>query len=316
MKSKKIILITIIFMIATGFIVGIIYIIQPGLFQRKSAATTDNYDPELLSRYQPVTDTIRTSTLSHTETITANILAGISELYTETIYISNITNDNFQLYKEKQEYLVPDEALYNLNGKEKTISYNAMVTDIRYEQHGKTKNAVVTLLNFDLLTIELQVKTEVFEKLTYDTVVRVYFKGKEYPATIARLGYEIMNDKISVSVKTEENLLPGTEVKVEFVLETIFDGMFLWANAVYQDGEAAYVDIQTQDEVNAGLLTGTPRRIKLGQRLEYIENGNTFYFYEVIAGLKPGEHIIWMEYLESSNEGTQIKEIIKNAKFD
>jgi hypothetical protein len=296
--KRQIILILILILFIAGLIFGIIYLTNPHLF---SSASDDNNDKPQ-DQIQIIKYPIQEGEIVHTYEIDAQVISGAPEIYTTEIRVDGITDSNFSLLKNKGDLVSPAEVFYKYKNKDCSVDFNGLIVDIIYEQLESSKAVIIKLLNYDNLFISANIDIDKIDRINYDTPVKVIYNGSESEAKIITIGYEILDKKLPVSISLPEKMYPGTPVKLIFTLGVQKAGLYVLEDAIYQDGENYFADIENGTETKQVKLT-------IGQRFSVEEGEVVFKYIEILSGVSKDDMII-VEKIDSL--GSQIKESLNN----
>lgn len=296
--KRQIILILILILFIAGLIFGIIYLTNPHLF---SSASDDNNDKPQ-DQIQIIKYPIQEGEIVHTYEIDAQVISGAPEIYTTEIRVDGITDSNFSLLKNKGDLVSSAEVFYKYKNKDCSVDFNGLIVDIIYEQLESSKAVIIKLLNYDNLFISANIDIDKIDRINYDTPVKVIYNGSESEAKIITIGYEILDKKLPVSISLPEKMYPGTPVKLIFTLGVQKAGLYVLEDAIYQDGENYFADIENGTETKQVKLT-------IGQRFSVEEGEVVFKYIEILSGVSKDDMII-VEKIDSL--GSQIKENLNN----
>lgn len=278
MKRKVILLITLLFFFI-GLILGVIYLNNPQIF----SSSTD--EDSLSSNINIIRYPVQKGKVVHTYNVSGQVISGNSELYLEEIQISGITDLNFKMLKSKGDNIEPKTPLYEYMNSTKSVDYPCKIIDVYYEKTDNKNTATIVLLNYDKLYIETSIDSNKIESINYKTPVNLVINGEEYASSIKFIGYEIIDDLLSVQIDLPQNCLPGTKVDITFVLDTTDAGLFVPEEAIFQSGEEYYANVEDGDSIKQV-------EIKIGQRFETEEEGTIFKYVEIISGVSENNVLV------------------------
>lgn len=290
--KRKVTLIVILILFLLGLVFGVIYLNNPDIFS--SPKEEQDFDRTTTIRYPVIKGEI-----THTYSVDAQVISNTPELYVTDITLEGITQTNFELIKKQGDEIKSGEALYKYEGKEKSVDFNGQLVDITYEKTSADESTVtIKLLNYDKLFIQTEIDIDKYEKINYDTKVFVTYDDNEYESKITGIGYEIADKKLPVKVGMPDKFLPGTEVKVRFILDVHDAGLYVPEDAIYSDGDNYYANILEEDD------TTRQTQVLIGERFSETDGDHTFKYVELLSGVSENDTIV-VEIVDDS--GTNIK---------
>lgn len=295
---RKTVLVIVLIILIVGLIFGVVCLTNPEMFANKKEESDDDWKNQVQLIKYPVLK----GEIVHTYEIDAQALSGSPDVYIKEIILTEITDSNFSLSKNKGDTVVPNENFYNINGKEKSVDFNGLILDVLYERNDSGQSVIIKLLDYDAVYIMADIDMDKIEKISYSTPVKVIYDGQEYDAEINTIGYEIIDKKLPIAISSPIKIYPGTPVKVNFTLGVQNAGLYVPEDAIYQDGEDYFANIESKDGT-------TQIKLTVGQRFSVEEGGVTFEYVEILSGVSENDTLI-VEQLDTS--GSQIKENLKN----
>lgn len=294
---RRNILAVLLLLIMGVLIFGVMYLNNPDIFAPPPKKSIESNTPVTLIVFP-----VREGEITHTYEVNGEVISGVPELYINEIFINNVTDKNFVLHKSKGEYFEPQDVIYEYKGKEKTVDFSGFVVGIEFLKNDNTKTADIKLLNFDKLYIVSSIDASKINQISYATEVILNVDGKDYYSSINDIGYEFADNKLPINIDLPINLLPGTKVKVTYILDTINHGLYVPEEAVFLDGKDYYANLQ----VNNGLQKV---KIVVGQHFSVEEDGVEFKYLEILSGVNEGDNLV-VEKVD--NAGLEIKENLIN----
>ena len=294
--KRKIILLSTLLILFIGLILSVIYLNDPNIFE-------DSSDDDIISSdINIIKYPVQSGEIVHTYDVDGQVISGNSELYLEEITLTDITTSNFKMLKSKGDDVASETPIYEYKYSKKSVDYPCKIVDVYYEKTDKNNNAVIVLLNYNKLYIETSISSSKINSINYNTPVNITINGQEYTSSIDLIGYEISDDLLPVQIDLPKNCLPGTKVNITFILDTTENGLFVPEEAIFQDGEKYYANIEDGDSTKQVEL-------KIGQRFEIEEEETTFKYIEIISGASEGDVIV-VETVD--NIGSKIEESLNN----
>jgi len=299
--KRQIGLIAILVLLFAGMIFGVVYLNNPDIFKSSKKALSSSVPTTQV--YYPVIK----GEVVHTYEINTRVVSGAPSVYMEEIKVVNVTDSNFEILKAKGDTVSPSDPIYMYDGEVVSVDFNALIVDITSDQTYPAKNILITLLNYDSLYTIAQIDTNKYKKINYDTNVKVIYEGREYESKILTIGWEVSQGKIPVKVDIPINILPGTDVKVVFILEVQNMAFYTLEEAIYQDGGRYYANV-----LDGPTGSSKTRRVEVtvGQRFSVEENGKMWDYVELLSGVKEGDTIV-VEIID--NMGNAIREKLQNG---
>lgn len=301
LKRKTIISLSLLILFIV-LIFGVVYLNNPDMFDKGDGNVVDGNKNVSIVRYP-----ILTGEVTHTYSVDGGqVISGNPEMYLSEISVDNVSDSNFKLLKKKGEDIAPNEPLYMYNGSKKSVNFNGKVVEVYFQADDNTRTAVISLLNYDKLFIDAYIDKEKIDMIDYNTKVKAVVNGEEYDTSIKTIGYEITDGKLPIQIELpkSKHFLPGTEAQVTFILDTVEMGMYVPEEAVFQDGDVYYVNVETGDEYGY-----EQKQITVGEHFEIEENGDMQKYVEIISGVSEKD-ILVVENIDDS--GPKIKEKVKN----
>ncbi|MDD4096405.1 MAG: hypothetical protein PHP22_09220 [Oscillospiraceae bacterium] len=295
--KRNAILFFILLVFLVGISFGIFYLNNPDIFH-SSKGEVQSDAPLTYSIEYPVNE----GEVFRTYSVDAAVISNCPEIYIFELRVDGIKDTNFEILKNKGDYIAPNESIYAFKGKEKSVDYHAQIVDIRYSLSGDVRSVTITLLNYDMLYIVAEVSAEIISEISYETKVVVLLNGEEYMSEIMQIGYEISDRKVPVHVVLPAPVLPGTEANLTFMLGIKQHGLFVSEDALYTDGDYFYGNLKTED-------SNMQVQIEIGQRFSVEEDGNLFRYIEVLSGVREGDVLIVEKMIDI---GPKIKESLIN----
>lgn len=292
MKRKIFLTISSVIFIA-GLVVLMLYLSFPTFFEHKSMDESQE-----LTQLKMVEYPVLKGTIIHTYETEGKVISETPELYIVNYEVQNISDNNFELFKQNGETFARGDVIYTSHGKNMTVDFNGKIVDITYTYNKSKKNLSIKLLNYDALYIVTWVDSEQYQKINYSTSVKIISENVEQDATIKNIGYEVIDNQIPIQVFAPINALPGTKVKISFVLNTDLVGLYVPTSAVYHNGDSYYGFVKD----------GENRRqveIEVGQEFSVEEDGTVFKYIEIISGVSESDTLIVEEL---SDYGTKLEE--------
>ncbi|MCQ2426517.1 MAG: hypothetical protein MJ070_10295 [Lachnospiraceae bacterium] len=186
-----------------------------------------------------------------------------------------------------KDYSVGETVLSSAEGDDFVIDFNGKLVDYSYDSD-VSGEWLLFFLNYDSLLIETEIDESHYEKIGYDSVVKVKKGKKSFSSAIHRIGYEVNHGVIGLTVDLPVQMLPGTEVDIDVF--SSFSKKALWVDAdfIIWDGSSYYV-FKVIDE-NDGLFVKIP--VTVGEVSELTDpNGTVSILYEICSGLVEGDII-------------------------
>lgn len=295
---RKTVLVIVLVMLIAGLIFGVAYLTDPEMFSGKQEESNNGQNNMVKLIKYPVLK----GEIVHQYEVEAVALSQSPDVYIKEIILTDITDSNFSVSKNKGDTVVPDEPFYRFKDKEGSVDFNGLILDILYDKNDSGQFAVIKLLNYDAVYIIADVEMDKIDRISYTTPVKVIYDGQEYDAEINTIGYEIIDNKLPIVIYSPLNIYPGTPVKVNFTLEVQNEGLYVPKEAIYQDGEDYFAYIERADETEQVKLT-------IGQRFSVEESDVTFEYVEILSGVSEKDTLV-VEQMDTS--GSQIKESLLN----
>lgn len=166
----------------------------------------------------------------------------------------------------------------------------------------------VTVLNEDRLYVTIQVPYEQFCLMDYDSEVSVKVDEQVYAGYIHQLGYIYQDGYVDVSVGFEGYIMPGRTVEVNISMSETEEK--LWINADFVSNVGGVMVTYVVDDYERNITH--MQEIQVGERYLRFDNGNKFYFYEVLGGLTENQQIATAPLLIEAQEA----EAYNDDKYD
>lgn len=295
---RKTVLIIVLGILIIGLVFGVVYLVEPEMFSKKQEETFDFSEGQVeLVRYP-----VQKGEIIHTYEVEGQAISESPEIYVEEISLNGITDSNFKLTKNKGDIINQNECFYKYKGKKKSVDFNGRILDILYEQNDNEKSVIIKLLNYDAIDIVANIEMDKIDKIDYKTPVKIVYQGQEYDTEINTIGYEIIDKQLPISISSPVKMYPGTPVKVIFTLDVQDGGLYVPEEAIYQDGDGYFANIEGEYETE-------PVEVVLGQKFSVEEDGTIFRYVEITSGVKEDDVLV-VEQID--NSGLMIKENLEN----
>lgn len=298
---KRTIAITVLLLLFLGAqVAGVLYLNDPAGF--RALLWEEETAPGYVAEIQYAQIPVLSGKIVHSYEVEGAVISQAPEQYIEEIVVDYVSDQNFELLAPKGARMEAGEPIYRFCSTTKSVDYCAQLVEFKYVTENYNRKAVIRLLNYDKLYIVAKVSAEKLEALSYDTEVELRIGKERYPSKISEIGYEIIDKAVPVRLDLPVYCLPGTEVKISFVLDVQEAGLYVLKEAVYQDGDAYYAKMLVNGEV-------VQRELKLGQFFSVEENGNTLEYVELLSGASKGDVFV-LEQIDSRGEA--LKENLKH----
>jgi cell division protein FtsI/penicillin-binding protein 2 len=287
--KRRIVLIVVFVLVFLGLIIGVLYLNNASLF---SSSNKEDRSSQTTTIQYPVTE----GEVTHTYELNAQVVSGQPDLYMVDITLENVSAENFGMLKEKGSVVTPGEPFYKYKGAEKSVQFNGLIADILPGYTDGVHTTTIKLLNYDSLYVLANVDVSQYQKINYSTEVKVIYNDQEYQSKIITIGCEIADKKLPVEIALPDKILPGSEVKVIFVLGIEEHGLFVSEDALYQDGDKYYANV-LDDSGSSWYQT----QVTIGQRFSQVENGLEFKYVELLSGVGKDDILVVEKSGESSS---------------
>ena len=295
--KRSIVLYVILIGFFAAMVLGVVYLNNPAFFT-PSKPNDDNSGVNIeLVKYS-----VSSGQIVHSYMVDGQVISQRPEVYIDRVTVENITDDNFEMLRSKGEILEPGESHYVYKGVNRSLEFNAQVIGIGYCVEESKRIAAIDLLNYDKLFIVAEISAEQLSSISYDTIVDVKIGSETYSSSIIEIGYEIVDGQTGVCVKLPTTALPGTVVKLQFILDVVDKGLYVPAEAVYQDGDLYYANVFVDGIVQQ-------RQLMVGQFFSVVEEGIQREYVEILSGAKENDVLV-VEQVSIS--GDRIKELIED----
>ena len=146
------------------------------------------------------------------------------------------------------------------------------------------------MVNFDKLYIIGKIDIDKLNLLDFNTKTTISVKdGKSeriIGAKIINFGYEVKDGKIDVLIHTDENLFPGTPVKIFFEITHKTESLYILKQMLMKEGDSYYVETEASngDRVR--------KDVQIGDFFDEYNDGGKIEYVEILSGLEMGEKLI------------------------
>ncbi len=117
-------------------------------------------------------------------------------------------------------------------------------TDARIIDISVSNEDIITIkyLDYKALRIQGRYSSELADDISYDTPVKILYKGESFDSRIIELGYEVVDGYIKICLDLPKNLLPGTAVKATLI-KKVYPNQYTVDNAfVLEDNLGTYIN--------------------------------------------------------------------------
>ncbi len=267
-------------LICAAVIFGIFYLNDPEAFEIKRDDESKQEDVIRRIRYPVIKGEVQI-----TESAEGRVIFGRSDIYIEMLEFET-DKGSHQLKKGCE--VKKGDVLYRIQEKNICADFSGKVVDIT-ENAG---NTLISLLNYDKLYAEVELDAEVLGEIGYDTKAIVEIGAQKCETKIKHIGYEIRNGKISVEVGVPERVLPGSDLKVTFIIDVRSDALYLPAEAVFEVNGRSYAMRELEDEKYERT------EVEVGEYFEVKEGDNVFSYYQILSGLSEEDIVIIERMIE------------------
>ncbi len=267
---------------------GIVYLSDPERFASQDAGQNEGTAAVNYIQYF-----VCSGEISHTYECSGRVISDMPEVYIDEITVEDVNDDNFICTLSKGESVDSGSVLYSYKGKDVLSENDVKVLDISYSINDNIRSVAMKLLDYDKLYIVAQIDADLAGVITYDTPVTVNINGNDYETGIKEIGYEISNGKIDIEVILPVNALPGSDVDLLFVTDTVSAGMYIPADALLIEDDRYFLNIQKDDKLKEIEKT----EIRIGQYFT-LDDGE---YVEILSGVNEGD-IALIEYYVAGGE--------------
>ncbi|MDR2492210.1 MAG: hypothetical protein LBD25_01935 [Coriobacteriales bacterium] len=232
----------------------------------------------------------------HTFSAKGQIASGMPEAYTEIVTYNNVSDKTFRMLKSSGDEFAPDEPVCNYRGSDKALGFHGRIIGADVEKEGSAYTVTIHVLNYDKLWINVLVDAQKLAQINASTEVRYVSASGEHTSRVTRLGYEIVDEKVPVEVALASHDLPGSEVTVTFVLGKALEGLYIPADALYQEADSFYVYVDRSPMASFDPVEGdVPKKrveVVAGQRFTVKESGLDYQYVEILAGVRESDVLL------------------------
>jgi len=221
-------------------IIGLLFVI---MYLLNESLDTEEYD---------IVNTIEKE-IHYTECTLA--VRDVEDIYTvdatvygeEENYIRTIEYEfwrNYEICVSKGSEVKTEDILVKIDGTEKKSDTDARIIDIAV-----SKEDIITIkyLDYKALCIQGRYSSELADDISYDTPVKILYKGESFDSRIIDLGYEVTDGYIKICLDLPKNLLPGTAVKA-MLIKNVYPNQYTIDNAfVLEDNLGTYINCITDE---------------------------------------------------------------------
>ena len=179
-----------------------------------------------------------------------------------------------------------NDILFKIGNRE----YKSTISGKIKEIINKDNQIIVSILDYDLLVIDVKVNYLVKDKMSVGDMVTVkesnpLSKGDEFQEKIVGFGFDVENNLIDVYLSNCNNYLAGTEFNVEYTYENDIETCYILKQMLMQDIDDYYVYVENNGEREK-------RRVTIGSQFTSINGDAVVEFIEICSGLSEGEKLV------------------------
>ncbi len=253
----------------------------------------DEYDevniPEIQQNKTSLRSSVESGVITSTITSKGSVISDSPDIYIENISVDfNNKSDSkyFSTACKIGDILKKGDLLYEYKGKKVKTNYDCKIVNMVVSD----KSAQLSLLNYDNLFIVTSVDFDKLNLLDFNTktILKLTTKDetKTYNGKIVNFGYEIKDGKIDVQIRSDEKLLPGTPLEVNFEITHQTESLYILKQMLLMDGNTYYVEVENEEGKR------THREVEIGDFFYEYSDNQKIEYVEIKNGLKLGEHLI------------------------
>ncbi len=258
---------------------GVVFLSNPDLFVKK-----DDKQSGTIPNSQRVSMSVCSGRIDYTYTVPGKVESNHYENYRKTISLDNAKVGDSSVSVNKGAVFSQGDKIAEIGRKPIQAPFNGRLIGYRVDE----TNEVLTLelLDYDALCIRTTVEEAKIEQISYDTPVRIIYGSKKIESKIEYISYIIEDGRVEilVSIPESQHLLPGQELKLEFVVGSKEMGMYLRSYAVLFDFDGSAYCLAYNEE---GTLQKRP--LVVGDTFTVESDGYLFEYIEIISGVEPDE---------------------------
>lgn len=238
-----------------------------------------------------LTTTVESGEITSTLKCNGSVLKDETSSYIETITVefsSKKQQESFHLSIKAGDDIQPGDTIYSIANKKFKSKINGKFTDIQIED----LTATLHFLNFNKLLIETTIPLDKANLVKLDSKVELQIRYNEkktsdsFEGSVTHIGYEVTDYTIPVRIKTNEQLLPGTQLDVSFSITKNYSSLYILKQMLQKDENGYFVEKLNPD--------GTRERksVEIGDSFQAYNNNKSIDYVEIKKGLAEGEKII------------------------
>ena len=254
---------------------------------------SDNQETEYVDNPDVVTTWVFRGTLKstfHSEAVVSGDERGYLDTYTGTC------DDELQV--SVGDYVESGDALILGNDNDVRSLSKGYIVDA-YKSNEMT---AVTVLNVEHLYVTISMPYEQFCLVDYDAEVKITEEETVLEGYIHRLGYLYQDGYVDVMVGFDGYIMPGKTVEVDITMEETDEKQWIPAAFVSEVGGVTVTYVID----DFGNKETHMQEIEVGEEYLCVEDGNEFYYYEVLGGLTDGQQIASAPMMISADEAEQV----------
>jgi hypothetical protein len=271
----------------------IIFLLTSCIFGVLYFLSSKNNDTEIVEEIVVNTTELRSSVESGTITskleVDGNVIGDAPDIYIDNITIKFANDSDKSSFKT--DYKIGDvlkktDVLCSTKKKKYKVKGDSKIVDIIKSD----ESVKFILLNYDKLYIVGKIEIDKLDLLDFDTKTTILVKDgaseRKLEAKIINWGYEVEDNKIDVFIHTDENLLPGTPVKIIFEITHKNESLYILKQMLMKEADSYYVEVESSNGERIR------KDVHIGNFFEEYNDGEVIEYVEIISGLEVGERLI------------------------
>lgn len=174
------------------------------------------------------------------------------------------------------------ETLYKKGDETVNATCNMKILNIRYDT--ESDKQIVEYLNYESIRLTAVLPYSMYDQVEYKSEITTHNGIDEIQIIIEEIGYMVENNQFEIVLSSDLFILPGEKIDCILKRGVKENVLFIPAEAVFDDGTSNYY-VTMLDAYKKPYK----RDIYIGELFSVNENGNLYYYYEVLGGIDEGE---------------------------
>ncbi len=207
----------------------------------------------------------------------------------EKVYESDYeAKDKLDINVIKGQEIKKGDILFSLNNQNIVAEEDGRIINVSNE----SRHISITLLAYNKLFCSMKVSYEDYLLMNYESSVTVTIDGENRNGYIKDLGLVCEDNQVEVKIGFDGYIMPGREADVQISLGKTDDMLLVPSEFITNIDGLCFCYVNYGDEYNENIVK---QEVEIGRQIAYVEAGETFYYSEIISGVKDGDIIVILD---------------------